>query len=144
MKAAAGGRTLKGASGRGPTLKLSDFIWPFLSQNFQTLLRMKMNLINLSNEFSIMHSRSQMSGFMDRSERRRVIELSFEWRLTFNGSRVGPHPRDLHLLNYLARCQFTYRVSSARKVEIFKSLSNQTVLPQPPFGNVLPIKNDRI
>lgn len=56
-----------------------------------------------------------MPGFMEGGELWRVIERQFEGELTFNGRRVGPRPRDLPLLNYLARCQFPYTVLSAEK-----------------------------
>lgn len=78
-----------------------------------------------------MHLRSQMSGFMDGGEVWGVIERQFEGELTFNGRRVGPRPLNLPLLNYLATCQFPYPILSARKVEIFKRLSYQAILPQP-------------
>lgn len=65
--------------------------------------------------FSIMHFCSQMSGFMGGGELWRVIERQFEGELTFNGSQVGPRPRDLPLLNYLARCQFPHSILSAQK-----------------------------
>lgn len=77
-----------------------------------------------------MHFCSQMSGFMDGEELWRVIAWQFEGELTFNGRRVGPHPRDLPLLNYLARCQFPYYILSAQKVEIFKRLADQNILSQ--------------
>lgn len=90
-------------------------------------------------KFSIMHFCSQMSGFMDGDELWRVIERQFEGELTFNGRRVGPCPRDLPLLNYLARCQLPYCILSAQKVEIFKALSTRLFFPSH-FGNVFPIK----
>lgn len=72
-----------------------------------------------------------MSGFMGGGELRLVIERQFEGELTFNGTRVGPRPRDLPLLNYLARCQFPYAVLSAQKVEILKRRSYRAYHPPP-------------
>lgn len=79
--------------------------------------------------FSIMHSCSQMSDFMDGGELWREIERQFEGELTFNGSRVGSHSRDLPLLNYLERCQFPYPTPSAQKVEILKNLAYLATQP---------------
>lgn len=72
-----------------------------------------------------------MSGFMDGGELWRVIERQFDGELTFNGARVGPRPRDLPLLNYLARCRLPYPILSAQKVEILKKLDFQTILSKP-------------
>lgn len=70
-----------------------------------------------------------MSDFMDGGELWREIERQFEGELTFNGSRVRSHSRDLPLLNYLERCQFPYPTPSAQKVEILKSLAYLATQP---------------
>lgn len=93
--------------------------------------------------FSIMHFCSQMSVFMGGGELWRVIERQFEGELTFNGSQVGPRPRDLPLLNYLARCQFPHSILSAqKKVEILNRLAFQVILTRP-FWKCITYKKNR-
>lgn len=94
-------------------------------------------------KFSIMHFCSQMSGFMDGCELWRVIERQFEGELTFSGRRVGPHPHDLPLLNYLARCQLPYPVLSAReKLKYSQGLPTRLYLPDH-FGKCTTYKKNR-